>query len=98
MAPLEQHLSNKAHDWFEFVPYAGWRWVPITWQGWLVFLALFASFGSLILFFVPAYDNYPPYVIIPLCLFLTFALLRLFFYICNKKTTIPPELRNWPFS
>jgi hypothetical protein len=95
---LKGQKASKTDEWFVFVPYDGLRWVPVRWQGWLVTLAFIASLVSLFLFFIAAYDTYSPYVIIPLFLLLTLALCLLYFYICKKKSNIPPEIRNWPFS
>jgi 4-amino-4-deoxy-L-arabinose transferase-like glycosyltransferase len=95
---LKGQKASKSDEWFVFVPYAGWQWVPVRWQGWLVTLALIVSLVSLFLFFIAVYGTYSPYVIIPLFLLLTLALCLLYFYICSKKSNMPPELQNWPFS
>jgi hypothetical protein len=57
-------------------------WSPKRWLGFLVFMV---GMGSLILLFIPAYQNYSPYVVIPLFLLLAFLIIFLYVYICSKK-------------
>lgn len=82
-------FNNKSNKWFRHTPNDP-VWEPLTWQGWLIFIAYWLSLPILVFFSFPLGDILFPYL--PgrfkffLFLLLFFLVTFIYFYVAEKKS------------